>query len=635
MSAIRRLLIANRGEIACRIARTCRRLGIEAAGVHSTADAAARHVRHLDRAVALDGPPLAAYLDGTQLIGVAKRLGCDAIHPGYGFLAESAAFAHAVEAAELVFVGPAPAAIVAMGDKAQGRAIAAAAGVPVVPGVALTKGGEAAAADALGYPLVVKPAAGGGGKGMVVVHAAAQLDPALAGARRLAAAAFGDDALIAERWLERCRHIEVQVLADGRGRVVTAFERDCSLQRRFQKIIEEAPAPGLDPDLRRQLAAAARRIAEAVAYRNLGTVEFLVAGAELYFIEMNTRLQVEHPVTEAVTGLDLAEWQLRLAAGEALPADLVPPAPLGHAIEARLYAEDPAAGFLPSTGRLTRLELPKDLVRVDSGVDVGDEVSAHFDPMIAKLVASAPTRQAALAQLIDAIEVTAVEGIQTNRDFLAEIARHPDVAAARVWTGWLDSHAGDWCFPLAPQALAALVFARHGGDRAGSAATLGFRLNAAPTVRYRLQTERRQVEAALTLDFPCHLADGRGWIECDGVRHGFGYRCTPGEVVVTVPGARRRFVPAAAALAGSATEAAGALATPLPGRVAALPAVIGAMVAAGEVLAIVEAMKMEHTIAAPFAGRVRAVLVALGDSVQEGTILVDLEELPPADEALP
>ena len=622
---LRRLLIANRGEIACRIARTCQRLGIEAVGVFADADAGARHVRWLDRAVRLEGvDPLAAFLDTAQLIATARRLGCDAIHPGYGFLAENAAFAEAVGDAGLVFVGPTPAAILAMGDKGRARAIAAAEAVPIIPGALLPAGEEAAACSALGYPLLLKPAAGGGGKGMQVVHAPEALADAVAASRRVALAAFADDALIAEAWLERCRHVEVQVIADHHGHIVTAFERDCSLQRRHQKIVEEAPAPGLDPGLRQTLARDAIRIAGAVDYRNLGTVEFLLAGSRHYFIEMNTRLQVEHPVTEAVTGLDLVEWQLRIASGEPLPPGLVPPAPSGHAIEARLYAEDPSAGFLPSTGRLGRLSLPDDHLRVDAGVDAGDVVGGQFDPLLAKLIAHGDNRQAVLTRLREALDLALIEGLRTNRDFLCEVLAHPDFGALRIHTGRLDAGAAAWDFPLPPEALAALVLAARDDARTGWAAASGFRLNAAPQVRYLLEAGGRTVEASLVLDFPFALQGGRGWVELGDMRHGFTFRIAADEVSVTAGGRVQGFRLAAAAVARQA-EATGALTAPMPGKITALAAVAGAGVEAGALLAVVEAMKMEHPIKAPFAGTIRAVHATLGGQVEEGAVLVDLE----------
>ena len=627
---IRRLLIANRGEIACRVASTCRRLGIEAVGVFADADAGARHVRWLDRAVRLDGAdPRAAYLDKAQLIAIARRLGCDAIHPGYGFLAENAAFARAVGDAGLVFVGPAPDAIQAMGDKDRARAIAAAAAVPIIPGALLPPGEEAAAGAAIGYPLLLKPVAGGGGKGMQVVHRPDALADAVAAARRVALAAFADDALIGEAWLERCRHVEVQVIADHQGHIVTAFERDCTLQRRHQKIVEEAPAPDLDPGLRQTLAQDAIRIARAVDYRNLGTVEFLLAGNRRFFIEMNTRLQVEHPVTEAVTGLDLVEWQLRIASGEPLPPGLVPPAPLGHAIEARLYAEDSASGFLPSTGRLWRLSLPDNRLRVDAGVDEGDVVGGHFDPLLAKLIAHGASREAARTRLRDGLDLTLIEGLRTNRDFLCEVLGHPDFGELLIHTGWLDGSTAAWNFPLPPEELAALVLAGQDGERTGWAAASGFRLNAAPHVRYRLEAGGRTVEASLVLDFPYALQGGRGWLERGEMRHGFSFRLEGEEVSVTAGGLVRGFRLAAVAAAGRQAEATGALTAPMPGKITALSAVAGAAVGAGALLAVVEAMKMEHPIKAPFAGTIRAVHATLGGQVEEGAVLVDLE--PSAD----
>ena len=630
MPMFRRLMIANRGEIACRIALTCRKLGIEAVGVFSEADADARHVRWLDRAVRLDGQdPRAVYLDAAQIIAVALDRGCDAVHPGYGFLAENAPFAEAVATAGLGFIGPGPEAIRAMGDKDRAREIAAAAGVPIVPGAVLPLRQEAAAAASLGYPLLLKPAAGGGGKGMQVVREPEALADAVAAARRIATAAFGDATLIAERLLDRCRHIEVQVMADHHGRILTAFERDCSLQRRHQKLIEEAPAPNLDPARRQDLARDARRIAEAVGYRNLGTVEFLVTEAGHWFIEMNTRLQVEHPVTEAITGLDLVEWQLRIAAGEALPADLVPETPIGHAIEARLNAEDPDNGFLPATGRLDRLALPTERVRVDAGIDAGDVVGEHFDPLLAKLVAHGPDRETARLTLARALDATVVEGVATNRRFVQGVLDHPDFTLGRIHTAWLAERSDDWTFPLPAAEFAALVLATSDRERTGWAAASGLRLNAPPAFRYRLRSGGTEIEQPLVLDFPHALKGGRGWIERDGVRLGFGYTLEGARVTVEAANSVRSFSIAAAAVTGRRSEAEGTLVAPMPGKITALAATPGQAVAAGALLAVVEAMKMEHPITAPFAGTVAAVHVTLGGQVEEGTTLVELERTGP------
>jgi len=465
------VLIANRGEIACRVIRTCRRLGIATVAVYSEADAGALHVEMADRAVPIGPAPARdSYLRGDAVIAAARATGAQAIHPGYGFLSENAAFAEAVADAGLTFIGPPPAAIRAMGSKSAAKALMQAAGVPLVPGY---HGDDqdparlAAEATRVGFPLLIKASAGGGGKGMRIVRDAAAFAEALAGAQREAAAAFGDTHVLLERYLPRARHIEVQVFADSHGTCLHLHERDCSIQRRHQKVVEEAPAPGLDAARRAEMGAAAVAAAEAVGYRGAGTVEFIAEVPEpggppggFFFMEMNTRLQVEHPVTEAITGLDLVEWQLRVAAGAPLPLTQAEIPLRGHAIEVRLYAEDPARDYLPSTGRLALLELPPETaggaahgaaegeangersVRIDGGVHQGDLVTSHYDPMIAKLIVHGPDRPAAVRALRAALAETAVAGPETNRDALAAIAADPDFAAGRVDTGFLDRRPG-------------------------------------------------------------------------------------------------------------------------------------------------------------------------------------------------
>jgi len=411
---LKSVLIANRGEIACRVIRTARRLGLRTVAVYSEADRGALHVRMADEAVCI-GPAAAraSYLDGAKLLAVAQQHGCESIHPGYGFLSENAGFARACEAAGVVFIGPPAASIDRMGSKSEARRLMAAAGVPVLPGYDDDDQSDAklvAATRTLQFPLLIKPTAGGGGKGMRIVRAAAEFAEALAGARREAAKSFGDDRVLLERFVETGRHVEIQVFADAHGNAVHLYERDCSLQRRHQKVIEEAPAPGLNDTIRAAMGAAAVAAAKAVGYRGAGTVEFLFDGAEFYFLEMNTRLQVEHPVTEMITGLDLVEWQLRVASGEPLPLEQGAIPRHGHALEARLYAEDPERGFLPSTGRLSHLRFPAATadVRIDAGVEEGDEVTVHYDPMIAKLIVWAPDRTAAIEKLRHALEATEV-----------------------------------------------------------------------------------------------------------------------------------------------------------------------------------------------------------------------------------
>jgi len=531
---LKSVLIANRGEIACRVIRTARRLGLRTVAVYSEADRGALHVRLADEAVCI-GPAAAreSYLNGARILEVARQTGAEAIHPGYGFLSENAAFAKACAEAGVVFVGPPEHAIVQMGSKSEARRLMAAACVPVLPGYDDDEQSDARlaqAAKAVGFPLLIKPTAGGGGKGMRIVREAGELAEALAGARREALKAFGDDRVLLERFVEKGRHVEIQVFADAHGHALHLFERDCSLQRRHQKVIEEAPAPGLSDATRAAMGAAAVAAARAVGYLGAGTVEFLYDGREFYFLEMNTRLQVEHPVTEMITGLDLVEWQLRVASGEPLPLAQEQLTRRGHAVEARLYAEDPERGFLPSTGVLTRLRLPEAMehVRVDAGVQQGDEVSVHYDPMIAKIIAWAPDREGALERLRFALEQTEVEGVRTNARFLWEILGAPQVRAGDVSTRLLEQAlqpvAG---LPVAEVEeawlLAAALRSRRSLDRAaGDAlspvspwdARSGFRLNSPATIRVPLKFENHArwylVERGSPLPFTGEVAQSAG-----------------------------------------------------------------------------------------------------------------------------
>ncbi|MFN8059302.1 MAG: acetyl-CoA carboxylase biotin carboxylase subunit [Vicinamibacterales bacterium] len=446
-SVIRRVLVANRGEIAVRIIRACREVGIETVAVYSDADALARHTRLADFAVRLGpAPATESYLDTGAILDAARRLHVDAVHPGYGFLSENAAFADACRSAGLIFVGPSPEAISAMGSKTAARARMEAAGVPVVPGARpadQTTDGVRAAALSVGFPLLIKASAGGGGKGMRGVESPTGLDEAIDAARREAEHAFGDGALYVERRLDRPRHVEIQVFGDGEGHVVHLFERDCSVQRRHQKIIEESPSPILSADLRRRMGDAAVAAARAVGYRNAGTVEFLVQGddraAAFYFLEMNTRLQVEHAVTEAVVGVDLVHAQLAVAAGQPLPWDQASLSQRGHAIECRVYAEDPACGFLPQAGRLLRFREPSGPgVRVDAGAVEGDDVTVHYDPMLAKVIAVADTRDTAIARACSALSQFAILGLRTNVAFLRQVLNEPAFRDGRVDVEWVE-----------------------------------------------------------------------------------------------------------------------------------------------------------------------------------------------------
>ena len=648
------VLIANRGEIACRIIRTCRRLGVRTVAVFADADRDALHVRQADEAVHI-GPsePAQSYLRVERILDAAKRTRAAAIHPGYGFLAERPAFAQAVRDAGLVFVGPSAAAMARLGDKNSAKAVMEAAGVPVVPGYHEADQGDErlkAAAAEVGFPLLIKAVAGGGGKGMRRVDRLADFEEALAACRREAKAAFGDERVLLERLILRPRHVEVQVFADRHGSAVHLFERDCTLQRRHQKIIEEAPAFGLAPDLRARLGAAAVQAALATQYENAGTVEFLVEpDGRFHFIEMNTRLQVEHPVTEAITGLDLVEWQLRIAAGEPLPLRQEAITGTGHALEARLYAEDPTRGFLPATGRLTRLRLPAG-ARVDTGVEEGDLVTPFYDPMIAKLIVHGPDRPSALALLATALDATEVQGPITNLAFLRRILDTDEFQGMTIDTGWLDG--GGVAQLVAPEepstqdlTLAALAVVLQREQEAAAAArhhpdpgspfnlATGWRLNAPwrQMVRFAdrpaLAVDRVQdgfVVGERTLR--AGRDEDGWWAEIDGARTRFRVELTPDQLVLVHRGRRVALglepdlVAAAEEIAGS-----GLIAAPMPGKVGRLLVAVGDRVERGQALAILEAMKMEHSLKAPDAGMVTAVHVAQGEQIDEGTVLLDLE----------
>ena len=647
----RTVLIANRGEIACRIARSCRRLGIRTVAVFSDADAGALHVRACDEAVRIGPPPSReSYLDGAAILAAARDSGAEAIHPGYGFLSENAEFAEAVSAAGLAFVGAPAAAMRALGSKSAARALMAKAGIPILEGYhGDAQDDETFAAEALrvGYPLLVKPSAGGGGRGMRIVQAADALPAALESGRREAASSFGDDRLLLERYLATSRHIEVQIFADNAGNTVHLFERDCSAQRRHQKVVEEAPAPGLSRDARDALGRTAVAAAEAIGYAGAGTVEFLLdEGGGFYFIEMNTRLQVEHPVTEAVIGHDLVEWQLRVAAGEALPAGQDAIAVSGHAIEARLYAEDPDSGFLPSTGPIRLLRLPARGARVDTGFEAGDAVTPHYDSLLAKLVVHAPTREAARAKLGAALAEVAVVGPLTNRDFLIRVLAEDAFAAGTLDTGHLDRNLdaltaspGDPPEPVL--ALAALAAMRDQDDAAGDPASpwtrlRGWRLNASARrhVAFRLGEDVATVVAqGAAFSLPGgrvrqvrSLASAAPWVEAeiDGAALSAVAVCDAGAAVVFATDRTWRlplFDPVAEAESGAREVASGVPLAPMPGVVVAVSAAVGDRVAKDQPLMVIEAMKVEHTIRAPCAGTVDAVHFAVGDRVDEGAEL--------------
>ncbi|OCB52344.1 acetyl/propionyl-CoA carboxylase subuit alpha [Mycobacterium malmoense] len=657
------VLVANRGEIAVRVMRTLRRLGIRSVAVYSDPDANARHVLEADTAVRL-GPAAAreSYLDIGKVLDAAARTGAQAIHPGYGFLSENAEFAAACERAGVVFLGPTARAIQVMGDKITAKNAVAAFDVPVVPGVAkpgLSDDDLVAAADEVGYPVLIKPSAGGGGKGMRLVDDPSRLRDALLSARREAAASFGDDTLFLERFVLRPRHIEVQVLADTHGNVVHLGERECSLQRRHQKVIEEAPSPLLDPQTRARIGAAACNTARSVDYVGAGTVEFIVSADrpdEFFFMEMNTRLQVEHPVTEAVTGLDLVEWQLRVAAGEKLGFAQDDVEPHGHAIEARVYAEDPARGFLPTGGLVLRVAEPAGAgVRVDSSLLAGTLVGSDYDPMLSKVIAHGEDRAEALAKLDEALAHTAILGVQTNIEFLRFLLADERVQAGDLDTALLDERVADFVPLAAPDDVLAAggLYRQWALDRraAGNpwAVPTGWRVGGAPApVRTEMQTPLRS-ETVSVWGPPdaARVQVGTGEIQTASV-HVDGARMD-----ATLDGVRREYLWAEAdrhlwiaddrgawhlreAEEHKIHRAAGAqqaeILSPMPGSVIAVQAAAGAEVSEGDVVVVVEAMKMEHALSAPISGRVE-LLVSVGDQVTVDQVLARLVPEEPDAEA--
>ncbi len=620
---INRVLIANRGEIARRIIRTCRRLGVATVAVHSDADCDAPYVAEADRAVGLPGnAPADTYLDVGKLLDVATATGCDAVHPGYGFLAENAAFAQAVVSAGLRWIGPPPSAIEAMGSKIGAKALMRAAGVPVLPDNTVESLAE------VGVPALVKASAGGGGRGMRLVHTPAELDEAIAAAQREAQAAFGDGSVFVERYVDGGRHIEIQVFADDHGNFVSLFERDCTLQRRHQKILEESPSPAVDAGLRERMSTAAVDAARAVDYRGAGTVEFLLdRDGGFWFLEMNTRLQVEHPVTELVTGLDLVELQLLVAAGHKLPHDALEPTATGHAIEVRLCAEDPSNGYLPSVGRFHEVRWPERTgVRVDSGIETGSVVSPYYDSMIAKLIAHAPTRAEAARRLGEALEATTLIGPTTNRDqltaLLERLVRLGDDPADGFDTALLDReppHAPPPDPALAAAAALAVADARAATRGALAAVTPGWRNNASVPQRQRVGNhvvEYHRDRSGRAVDV---LVDGAP--------------ATPaltdariiGNHVYVARGVRRFEIPPRDELPDEAGRE-GSLVAPMPGAVRRILVAPGDRVVAGQSLITLEAMKMEHTVVAPVAGVVADVLVHAGQQLDSGQPLVRIDK---------
>jgi 3-methylcrotonyl-CoA carboxylase alpha subunit len=622
------ILIANRGEIACRIIRTARAMGIRTIAVFSEADANALHVRQADQAVAIGpSPARESYLVGEKIIAAARESGAEAIHPGYGFLSENADFAQAVIDAGLIWVGPRPDSIRAMGLKDAAKKLMEAAGVPVTPGYL----GEdqahkrlQAEAEKVGFPVLIKAVAGGGGKGMRRVDLAAEFQEMLQSCKREAASAFGDDKVLIEKYVERPRHIEVQVFGDSHGNLVHLFERDCSLQRRHQKVIEEAPAPGMDEATRAAVCGAAVKAAKAVDYVGAGTIEFIADASEglradrIWFMEMNTRLQVEHPVTEEITGQDLVEWQLRVASGEKLPKRQDELAIDGWAMEARLYAEDPAKGFLPSIGRLDHFVLGRS-ARVETGVEEGDRISPYYDPMIAKLVASGATRDQAIDRLVETLRGLEIWPVRTNAAFLARAADHADFRAGNVDTSFIplrierlvpDPEPPPEIWNLAATAFAAADFG--GGEEEDAwTALAGFRLNAPPD---------RCV--AIAHGGEIRLVDAGGDPPVEGVATAEG-----DTILVFSEGDSFAFtLPGAGAAGGAAAASDGSLISPMPGRIISVDVKEGESVKKGQKLVTLEAMKMEHSLVAPFDGMIAEVKAEEGAQVSEGALLVRVEK---------
>ena len=617
------VLVANRGEIARRIFRTARRMGIATVAVYSDADAESAHVREADQALWIGpAPAVDSYLRADAILAAALQSGAEAIHPGYGFLSENADFAEAVQSAGLIWIGPPAKAIRAMGLKDAAKALMIEAGVPVTPGY-LGQDQDPlrlqAEADLIGYPVLIKAVAGGGGRGMRRVESSDAFPAALAACRREAAAAFGDDRVLLEKYVSRPRHIEVQVFGDQQGHVVHLFERDCSLQRRHQKVIEEAPAPGLSDATREVITSAAVKAAQAVGYVGAGTIEFIADASDglradrIWFMEMNTRLQVEHPVTEAVTGVDLVEWQFRVASGEGLPLAQDDIQLFGHAIEARLYAEAPANGFLPSTGTLDHFCLP-DGVRIDSAVEEGDEVSPFYDPMIAKLIAHAPTREGASDQLAEACASVEVWPVKTNAGFLARCLDHPDFISGAVDTGFIEARLEELTSRPKPSddlqslAAAAMIASDEASDSPWSELK-GFRLNATPSAHLRLYVDGEACEAPISdEDFEADI------LMVDGAVVLF----ERGETYTIAVRPPVRDLASLAAIDGE-------IRSPMPGKVVSVGVALGDRVTKGQVLMVLEAMKMEHALTAAFDGVVEALSVTAGDQVSEGVTLARLK----------
>jgi 3-methylcrotonyl-CoA carboxylase alpha subunit len=665
----KKILIANRGEIACRVIKTARRLGIRTVAVYSAADAGARHVRLADEAICIGPPaPKESYLVIQRIIDAARSTGAQAIHPGYGFLSENEGFAKACADNGIVFIGPPVAAIHAMGSKSEAKKLMEAAGVPLTPGYHgdnQDAGFLRQQAERIGYPVLIKAAAGGGGKGMRVVAKSEEFPDALDSCKREASSSFGDDHVLIEKYLQRPRHIEFQIFADAHGNCVHLFERDCSVQRRHQKVLEEAPAPGMTPERRAAMGKAAVDAAKAVGYVGAGTVEFIVdQGGTFYFMEMNTRLQVEHPVTEMITGLDLVEWQLKVGAGETLPLTQEQVVIRGHALEARIYAEDPDKGFLPSIGRLIHLAPPAETlnVRVDTGVEQGDEITPHYDPMIAKLIvwdgSGTHARERALARMLQALADYRVAGVANNIGFLSRLVACPAFTEADLDTGLIERERA-FLFPDATEppaevwliaALAELLRAQALATRRAAASSdpyspwhladgWRFNGNAGRTLHLRCGEMEKNIRAVtvgrgflLELDGQCIEAagtlDDSGLLQADfGGRRLSATAIAAGETRHVFSNGASHVLAVIDPLfhAGSGGGVEGGVVAPMPGKIIALLAETGARVEKGAPLLILEAMKMEHTLTAPVAGTVRSFHFNVGEQVADGVELVEFE----------
>ncbi len=651
----RKILIANRGEIALRVMRTCRAMSIETVTVYSDADAGSPHVRFAEEAVHLGAAPAKdSYLRIEKIVEAAQRAGADAVHPGYGFLSENAEFAEACVTAGLVFIGPSPQVIRQMGSKSAARRLLSTAGVPVVPGY----DGDDQSVELLrsqilkiGFPVLIKASAGGGGKGMRVAQSESEIEEAVEAARREAEKAFGDGSLLLEKYVEGARHVEVQILGDERGNLVHLFERDCSLQRRHQKIIEESPSPAVNDELRRTMGEAAVMVGRAIGYTNAGTVEFILApSGEFYFIEVNTRLQVEHPVTEMITGLDLVKLQIEIAEGKPLPFLQNDLKASGHAIEARLYAEDPANNFLPSTGKLYDWGMPDSIegLRIDAGVEQGMGIGIHYDPILAKLIAHGGDRDAAIRKLVYALRQSSIQGLQTNRDLLIRLLEHQEFRQGRAHTGFIAEHlnelsSGDDSQLSQASLVAAVLYLQkqwQSSNGLSSELPPGYRNNPyrAPSVKLQIGEEQVEVSWRHVADDRCEVkvfgssvaaqvlccAPGRLRIALDGIQRTFRITEVDDELYVhsslgsrVVKRLPRHPVRHVASDEGSANS-------PMPGQVLKVLVEAGQKVAAGDPLIILEAMKMEHTMRAAMDGVVEAVLVGQGEVVAPGQALVQI-----------